>query len=183
MLLYIFKGFDFQIFSCHDAVLCFGLVTNNTSSGLGKHHGLVWNTCLGDGDHGLRCSDFQRQTAGFGRHEKIHLLLMQASSQIPAGVTWTVIGGLVGFDNATSVPSTLLVWKPANELFTWTWYATFGTNVNVGLICGLQKHLLLTLYCGDWAGISPSDLDSWRQGWQRQVTWRVRWARGRRSGF
>ena len=94
------------MFSCHNAIfmLCFGLVTKNTSSVLGKHPGLTWNTCLGDDDHRLRCFGFQRQTAGFGRRQKIHLLLMQASSQIPAGVTGTVIDGLVGLVTAPPSP-------------------------------------------------------------------------------
>ena len=34
----------------------------------------------------------------------------------------------------------LLMGKVANKHIIWTWYATFGTNVNLEHICGLQKH-------------------------------------------
>ena len=43
----------------------------------------------------------------------------------------------------------LLLRQVANKRITWTWYATFGANVNHEHYCGLQKHWLPTLYPGD----------------------------------
>lgn len=46
-------------------------------------------------------------------------------------------------------PLRLLMWKVENKHLIWTWSGTFGTNVNIGCICGLQKHQLITLNPGD----------------------------------
>lgn len=36
----------------------------------------------------------------------------------------------------------LLMWQVDDKPTTWTWYATFNTNLSFGCICGLLKHLL-----------------------------------------
>lgn len=115
-----------------------GLDTKSTWLGWGKCHSLSWNTCFGCQDHGWRWSDFLWHKASFDRHKirwkcplvsfkKHNRTTMQWNSpEISPGVFTNIqwcdwncyrpFGSLVG---------------------TWTYYATFGTNVtlHVSVIC------------------------------------------------
>lgn len=69
--------------------------------------------------------------AGAFLHENISKR-PRVSLKISSVLTWVLV---VIFQ---PVPFHLLMWKSAKKHLIWTWFATFGTNVNFGRICGLN---------------------------------------------
>ena len=102
--------------------------------GIRKHHAFVLNTCL--------C-----------RHKNVWKC-PQLSLKISRGVTWTAVSCWALLAVITPPPS-----PPPPNVKTgswaysgvWTWYDTFGTDVKLGWICGLQKRHMQTWYPGDRA--------------------------------
>lgn len=69
--------------------------------------------------------------------------------------------------------------------FTWRRCATFGTNVNLGRICGLQKCFPLTLYPGNWARFEgpTSHIQGEGQSSDSEITFLARFERKKAEIF
>ena len=62
---------------------------------------------------------------------------------VPSVVTQPAVADLAALsacNDTTPINLQLLLWKVTNMHIMWTWYATIGTTVSLGCICGLQKH-------------------------------------------